>query len=237
MHDASYDRDLLLSTLSGFTRTILAPYDLNAALEDLAEGATEVLGLAGAGVSLIKDGWLSYATCIPSGLAALEQAQEQTQTGPCADAYRLREIVSVPDLSLHAHQWPDYWAAGAETGVVAVAGIPMHLDDTMIGALNLYSARVRDWSDEELAIAQILADMATGYLINASQLSQQQQLNEQLQQALDSRVIIEEAKGMVAATHRISIEAAFELIRGHARNRNASLRAVAEAIVNLGLRV
>ncbi len=232
-----YDRDLLWSTLTGFTRTIVGPYDANTMLEDLTEAATALLRLVGCGVSLIHDGRLTNATSIPPALSSLELAQERTQSGPCVQASRTGEVTAVPDLTLRAQSWGVYCAAGAEAGVLAVAGIPMKLGDSIVGALNLYAAGVREWSDDDLAIAQVLADMATGYLINVSQLSKQQQLNEQLQHALDSRVIIEQAKGMVAATHRISVETAFDLIRGHARGRNASLRSVAEAIVHLGLRM
>lgn len=232
-----YDRDLLWSTLTGFTRTIVGPYDVNTMLEDLTEATTTLLRLVGSGVSLIQDGHLTNATSTPPGLSGLELTQEQTQTGPCVLASRTGEVIAVPDLSLRAPDWGGYCAAGAEAGVLAVAGIPMSLGVTRVGALNLYAAEVREWSDDDLGIAQVLADMATGYLINASQLSQEHRLNEQLQHALDSRVIIEQAKGMVAATHAISVETAFGLIRGHARRRNAPLRSVAEAIVHLGLRI
>ena len=232
-----YDRGLLWSTLSGFTRTIVGPYDVNMMLENLTEAATSLLRLVGSGVSLIQDGQLTNATSTPPRLSNLELAQDRTQSGPCMLASQTGAVIAVPDLRLRAQEWGAYCAAGAAAGVLAVAGIPMTLSETKVGALNLYAAGVREWSDDDLAIAQVLADMATGYLINASQLNQQQQLNEQLQHALDSRVIIEQAKGMVAATHAISVETAFDLIRGHARRRNAPLRSVAEAIVHLGLRI
>ena len=86
-------------------------------------------------------------------------------------------------------------------------------------------------------VAGVLADMATSYVVNASKLRQQEQLSEQLQHALDSRVVIEQAKGITASKHSVTIDAAYQLIRGHARNNNASLRTVAEAIVAVGLHV
>jgi AmiR/NasT family two-component response regulator len=113
----------------------------------------------------------------------------------------------------------------------------MRLADQVIGALNLYDAGPREWSDPDIAIAGVLADMATSYLVNASTLRQQEQLSEQLQHALESRVVIEQAKGITASQHSVSIDEAYQLIRGHARNNNASLRAVAEAIVSAGLHV
>jgi len=83
----------------------------------------------------------------------------------------------------------------------------------------------------------VLADVATSYVVNASKLRQQQQLSEQLQGALESRIVIEQAKGIVAQQNSVTIDAAYELMRSHARNNNASLRAVAEAIVAVGLKV
>lgn len=232
-----YDHELLLSTLSGFTRTLIRPYDVDAVLQDLAECVSAVLGLVGSGVSLLKDDRLIYATAVPDRISALGQAQERTQAGPGVEACRTGEIVVVPDLALRTGVWGAYCAAAAQAGVMAVAGIPMRLETRRVGALNLDAAEVREWAPEDLAVAQVLADMATAYLINASQFGQQQQLNDQLQRALDSRVVIEQAKGIVAATRGMSIEAAFELIRQRARNRNASLRSVADAIVHLGLEV
>lgn len=232
-----YNRELLWSTLSGFSHAVLGPYDLDTLVDDLAEGATGLLRLTGSGVALIKGDRLTYATSSPARLATLGQTEEQAQAGPVLQAYRTGEVVAVADLSVRAHDWGAYCAAGAAAGVRAVAGIPMTLGETRIGGLVLYSDQLRQWSADDLAIAQVLADMATGYLIHASELSKHEQLNEQLQHALDSRVIIEQAKGMVAATHRISVQAAFVLIRGHARRHQASLHSVAEAVVNLGLRI
>jgi AmiR/NasT family two-component response regulator len=113
----------------------------------------------------------------------------------------------------------------------------MQLDDQIIGALNLYSSEPREWSDVDIAVARVLADVATSYVVNASKLRQQEQLSEQLQEALESRIIIEQAKGITAYKNAVSIDAAFQLMRRHARNNNASLRLVAEAIVAVGLQV
>ena len=121
--------------------------------------------------------------------------------------------------------------------MAGVAGILMRLADEIIGALNIDSAEPREWSDEDIAVAVVLADVATSYVINASKLRQQEQLSEQLQQALESRVVIEQAKGITAHQNSVSIDQAYQRMRGHARSNNTSLRVVAEAIVALGLQV
>jgi len=125
----------------------------------------------------------------------------------------------------------------ARLDVAGVAGIPMRLADQIIGALNLYAAGPREWSDEDIAVAGVLADVATSYVVNASKLRQQEQLSEQLQHALESRVVIEQAKGITAQQNSVTIDQAYQLMRGHARNNNASMRTVAEAIVAVGLHV
>ncbi|WP_246872544.1 GAF and ANTAR domain-containing protein [Rhodococcus sp. DMU1] len=124
-----------------------------------------------------------------------------------------------------------------EHGIAAVAGIPMQLADEKIGALDLYACESREWADREIAAAQIFADMATGYIVNSNKLRQHEQLNAQLQTALDSRIVIEQAKGIIAHARSTTPDEAFRLIRGHARSNQAPVRSVAKAIVEVGLRV
>jgi GAF domain-containing protein len=105
-----------------------------------------------------------------------------------------------------------------------------------LGALNLYHHARREWSDEDVGTATLLAAVATAYVANAARLDQFRQTTEQLQEALNSRVVIEQAKGVLAGERKISVDEAFKRLRGHARRHQTSLRAVAEAVVNIGLR-
>jgi GAF domain-containing protein len=132
-------------------------------------------------------------------------------------------------------RWPELAAAAADVGIVAVAGIPMHLNGTRLGALDLYHDRPHDWTDDVEA-ARLLAYMATAYVANAARLDQVRHTAEQLQEALDSRVVIEQAKGILAGERNITVDEAFATLRSHARNNHVSLRAVADAVVNLRLR-
>lgn len=152
------------------------------------------------------------------------------------DAYRGGEPVLVANLGDYPDHWPGFARRAIALGVVAVAAIPMRLDDTRLGTLNLYTTSRRDWSDDDVTAARVLADVATSYLARASELDRSRRVAEQLQEALSSRVVIEQAKGMLAAERDISVDQAFQVIRSHARKRGASLRTVATAIVNLGLR-
>jgi len=232
-----YDQSLFLQTLSRFARVLPAQYDLELALVELTESVAAVLGLVGSGVTMAEDGRLRFVTAVSQASGELERIQEEQQAGPCQDAYDTGDVVWVPDVRVETTRWPEFAAAATRLGVAGVAGVPMRLSNQIIGALNLYSSTPRVWSDEDLAAATVLADVATSYVINASKMRQQQQLSEQLQQALESRVVIEQAKGITAHQHSVTVNEAFHLMRGHARNNNASIRAVAEAIVAVGLQV
>jgi AmiR/NasT family two-component response regulator len=117
-----------------------------------------------------------------------------------------------------------------------VLGVPLRLQARSIGSLDVYDTGSRVWSPDELAAATVLADIAASYVAHASELDGAKRLNEQLQTALDSRVLIEQAKGILAGERKISVDDALEILRSHARSNRASLRAIAEAVVNLGMR-
>ncbi len=232
-----YDQPLFLQTLSRFAVVLPARYDLEASLSELTESVTAVLGLSGSGVTMAEDGRLRFVTAVSHASGELERNQEEHQAGPCRDAYETGDVLRVTDVRRESQRWPQFATAAARLGVAGVAGIPMRLADRIIGALNLYSPEPREWSDGDIAVAAVLADVATSYVVNASKLRQQEQLSEQLQEALESRVVIEQAKGITAYKNAISVDQAYQRMRGHARSNNASLRVVAEAIVAVGLQV
>jgi GAF domain-containing protein len=234
-----YDQSLLLQALSRFAVILPARYDLHEALTELTESVTAVLGLCGSWVTMADEGQLRFLTAVSQASAELERdhAQLHPFPCPCRDAYSTGEVVRVTDVRQESARWPQFSVSATRLSIAGVAAIPMRLADQPIGALNLYSPEPRNWSDEDLGVAGVLADVATSYVVNASKLRQQEQLSEQLQQALESRVVIEQAKGITAQHNGVTIDQAYQLIRSHARSDNTSLRAVAEAIVAGGLRV
>ncbi|MFB8005789.1 GAF and ANTAR domain-containing protein [Nocardia sp. NPDC056000] len=232
-----YDSEAFLRALSRFARLLPTDYDMATALDELVDAVMNVLELAGAGVSLESAGSLRFVTAPNPAIAAIEQCQETTQQGPCVAAFRSGRPAPITDLAERVPQWPEYTAVAARHGLRAAAGIPMRLGENSIGAVNLYDSKVRAWHRTELEAACVLADMATGYLVNADKLTQLHQLSAQLQHALDSRVIIEQAKGMIATRNDIPMDEAFQLIRRYARTNQLHLRAVAHAIVEGGLRI
>jgi GAF domain-containing protein len=218
------DQTALMRVLTDFARLLANDYAVSDALHDLVDGVTKVVGITGAGVSLVNGDRITFATAANEAVTVIERLQEGTQAGPCLDAHRSGQPVLVADVTDHSERWPALAQAAPAVGLVAVAGIPMQL-----------SAR-REWSDDEVNMARLLADMATGSVANASRLDKVRHTTAQLQVALDSRIIIEQAKGVLAGETNISVDEAFRVLRHHARNNNASLHSVADAVVNLGLR-
>jgi GAF domain-containing protein len=232
-----YDESLLLRTVSELSGRLLTPHDLDAALEDLVARLAEVFDLDGAGMALAEAGDLRRTVCFPAAVESLEQIQDAEQAGPGVEAFRTGEVLAIPDLEEYADRWPSYCKAARVRGLGSVVGIPLRLMDQSVGAVGLYASGRRSWPAEDLEAAVVLADLVTACLINASRVRQQEQLIEQLQGALESRTVIEQAKGVVAATHEVSIDEAFELIRRHARSHQATVRAVSDAIVSNGLEI
>lgn len=222
--------------LTDFARLLTTEYQVGDALRDLVDGVTAVLGVSGAGVSLADADRLRFACAADEDVAALERFQEEHQMGPGLDAYLCGEPVLVADLEMMGRKWPLTRDAAAEAGFAAVAAIPMHLGASRLGVLDLYDRSPRDWSAEDVGVAGLLAGVATAHVANAGRLERARQTTEQLQHALDSRIVIEQAKGMLAGEGHISLDEAFRRLRTHARRHHTSLQTVADAVVNLGLR-
>ena len=193
----------------------------------------DVFGLAGAGVSLADGEVMRTVAAQSERAAALELIQEQYGVGPCVDSQRTARPVLVADLTDFPRKWKEFTKAAATVGVVSAAAIPIRLGGVGLGVLDLYHDAQHRWTPEEVRLADRLARMAASY---AFELYRARRTTTQLQQALASRVIIEQAKGMLAARMGITIDAAFDRLRAHARDHNSPLRTVADAVVQQGLK-
>ena len=142
--------------------------------------------------------------------------------------------MAVSDIAVgDAHErWPDYVVAAKSTGIRAVAGIPMIAGGEAIGAVNLYDSEPRSWTAEDLRVATVFASIATGYLTHASAAQQQRRTAEQLQQALDTRLIVEQAKGVIATQRETTVDEAFQRLRTYARNNHVRIHDVCRAVVS-----
>jgi hypothetical protein len=130
----------------------------------------------------------------------------QKEAGPGGG--RFAPYVRVHPLA-GVHRWPEFAVTAARVSIAGLAKIPTSLDDQIIVAFNIYSAEPRQWSDEAITVARVLANLATSYVLNASKLRQQEQLSEKLQKALDSRVIIEQAKRITAYQRAVTVDQAY----------------------------
>ena len=142
-----------------------------------------------------------------------------------------RRPVAVADLAAATARWPRFVPAAQRTGFEAVHALPMRLRSEVIGALNLFSVHAREPEPETLRLGQALADVATIGLLQARTIRQRDMVTEQLQTALNTRVLIEQAKGVIAERHHVDMDAAFTLLRATARNHNRRLADLSRAVV------
>lgn len=228
--------DALFEVLTRFADTLADRFDIADVLYSLTDSTVEVLDATAAGVSLADDhGALQFVSANSELAAELERIQQDSRQGPCHQAFMTSSAVIVGDIARH-EGWPIYRSGAAQLGLHAVMGIPLVVGEHRLGALNVYHDEVRQWSDDDVKAAQILANIATSFVLHATLLDDAARLNEQLQRALDSRIVIEQAKGVLAGELGLGLDAAFETLRNHARSSQVPLRTVAEAVVKLGLR-
>jgi GAF domain-containing protein len=224
-------QDQLFNALRSFAATLAGDYDVADVLDRVCDHLVDVLGGVGAGVTLLDgDGQLRFAAANHPAVIASEQAQERVQEGPCTECLRGASPVVVPDIAVE-DRWPSYRGALGEAELRAVVAVPLVVRDQTIGAVDVYTDEPRRWSEDDVEAATVLAQMATAYVIRANLTAEVERVNEQLQQALESRVYIEQAKGKLAGERSIDMEEAFEVIRSYARSTNQTVRMVAQRLV------
>lgn len=226
---AQPDRDLP-GVLADFARGLPEYRSVEEVLQALGDYCTELLPVDGIGVLLVEDGDLSVATSNTEEGRAIEHLEAELGEGPCTDALRTGEQVLVADLEDHRARWPAFVPRALEVGVRAIHGLPMSARGEVIGALDVMTRHPNELPDGDLAAAQLLADVAVAYILAVRLHTASTELADQLQSALDSRVPIEQAKGILAERHGESLDAAFERIRTHARANRLKLRDVATRV-------
>jgi GAF domain-containing protein len=217
--------------------SLVGDYEVNEFLRMLMERCAEVFEVTTAGVMLESaDGHLRIAAALSAEMEELEQAEVDNEDGPCHEAYRTGEPVVADDLDTSdvADRWPRVVDRMREMGLKAVYAFPLRLRDDRIGALNLYRAAPGAFRDEDVRLAQAMADVATIGILQVRKLESAEQRAGQLQHALDSRVVIEQAKGIVSARRDVSVDEAFHAIRRHARSHGRNIHEVARSIIEEG---
>jgi GAF domain-containing protein len=226
-------RDALLAeTFVSLADTLVDDYDVVDLLDRLVAACVGLFDVSAAGLLLLDQrGGLQPIASSNEDARLMELFQLQNSEGPCLDSIRTREVVDAPDLSKSEQRWPLFAPAALGHGFRSVLAIPMRLRDQQIGGLNLFSATVTTMDALDHRVAQSLADVATIGILQQRSVQRASLLAEQLQAALDSRVLIEQAKGVLAESGKLDMTAAFEALRSFSRSSNQKLSGAAESLV------
>jgi len=223
---------LLVRTFVELADTLVSGFDVVELLTVLADRCVDVLDVGAAGLMLVTPaGDLRAMASSSDTMRLLELFELEAQEGPCLDCYRSGLPVMNQDLNASDGRWPRFTAEATAAGFRSVHALPMRLRGTVIGVLNMFQFAPGEMRQGDVDAAQALADVATIAIIQQRAMRQAQLVNEQLQAALHSRIVIEQAKGMVAERDHLDMEQAFAKLRGHARAHNLRLVDVAGAII------
>ncbi|MBA3652690.1 MAG: GAF and ANTAR domain-containing protein [Actinobacteria bacterium] len=223
---------LLARTLVELADTLVDDFDVVELLTLLSDRCVEVLDADTAGLMLAApQGDLRVMASSSEAMRVLELFEIQSQEGPCLDAYRTGERIVNQDLQAVNGRWPRFAAEALDAGFHSVHALPMRLRGSVIGALNLFRSDAGEMTDADVHVAQAFADVATIAILQHRAAQEAQTINEQLNRALNSRIIIEQAKGMVSERLDVDMEQAFTTLRSHARNNNLRLADLAEAVI------
>ncbi|MCC8246652.1 GAF and ANTAR domain-containing protein [Saccharothrix luteola] len=226
------DGERLVDTFVELADTLVDDFDVIDFLHMLVDRCVELLDVDAAGLLLADQrGRLQLIASSNEQARLLELFQLQNDDGPCLDAFATGTRVSHPDLAEAGERWPRFTAVAAEAGFAAVDALPMRLRSEVIGALNLFRNRSGELDAGALRTATALVDVATIGLLQQRSIHHHQVLTEQLQTALNSRVVVEQAKGLVAERLQVDMDTAFAALRGYARGHNLKLSGVAHAVI------
>ena len=224
---------LVTTTFVELADTLVAEFDALDFMHTLTERAVELLDADAAGLILSDPrGRLQVVATTHHDAQVLEVFQIQNDEGPCLECFLTGQALVNLDLDEVTDRWPRFRVATREAGFRSTHAIPMRLRDETIGALNLYCRDRVELSDADVSLGQAMADIATIGLLQERVVRQQGLLAEQLQSALNSRVLIEQAKGVLAERAALGIDDAFELMRAHSRRTRRSLTDVARALLH-----
>ncbi|MGA2209439.1 MAG: GAF and ANTAR domain-containing protein [Acidimicrobiales bacterium] len=228
----------LARTLVELADTLVADFDVVELLTRLADRCVEVLDVGAAGLMLAApDGDLRVMASSSEAMRLLELFELQSKEGPCLDCFLTGRPVVNQKLAEAHGRWPRFAPEALAAGFHSVQALPMRLRGTVIGALNLFHNTAGEMREADLEAAQALADVATIAILQHRASLEAQVLNDQLHHALNSRIVIEQAKGVVAEREHLNMEQAFFALRNHARNHNLRLVDVARAVIDGSLSV
>jgi GAF domain-containing protein len=223
----------LATTFVEVADTLVDEFDLIDFLHMLTGRAAALVEASAVGIVLADPrGKLEFMAGSDENVKLLELFQLQNQEGPCLEAFRTARPVINVHLGAAGDRWPRFAPRATALGYQAVHAFPLRLRQQVIGAMNVFGTTIGgDFQDGDVAVMQALADVASIALIQERAIRRGEVLTEQLQGALNSRIVIEQAKGAVAQARGLSVDDAFASIRSYARSNNQRLTDVAHAIV------
>ena len=211
--------------------TLVDEFDLIEFLQRVTTRTSELVGAAAAGLLLADNqGRLQLMAASDERAKMLEVFQIQAREGPCQDCFRQGSAVTNTDLQEAHAQWPLFAPRAVAAGFRSVHAFPLRLRQRVIGALNLFGNNVGQMPTGDMRVIQALADIATIGLLQERAIRAGEVLTEQLQSALHSRIVIEQAKGILAELHGCSTDEASEMLRAYCHQHEMRLGAVAQAV-------
>lgn len=214
----------LAATFVQLADTMVAEFDVVELLTVLVDRCVEVLDVDAAGLMLVSpEGDLRVMASSSETMRVLELFEIQSREGPCLDSFHTGRPIVNRDVISAREEWPLFSAEALAVGFKTVHAMPLRLRNQTLGAINLFQTEVDMLTQADIAVGQALADVATIAILHHRAAQEAQILNDQLNYALNSRIVIEQAKGMIAERGGLSMEAAFSQLRNHARNHNLRL--------------
>jgi transcriptional regulator with GAF, ATPase, and Fis domain len=222
----------LVDAFATLADTLVSGFDVVELLQTLVDTTVALLDVSAAGVLLADaaTGRLDLIASTSEQSRLVEALQLAADAGPCIDCFRSGTIVSAPDIAAVGAS-AEFRRLAREQGFRSMHAVPLRLRETTIGTLNLFREAFGALNERDARAAQALADVATIGILHERDHRASDLVRQQLQVALNSRVVIEQAKGVLAHTHGIGTDEAFELLRNYARSNRLPLAQVAQQLV------
>mgnify|MGYP003115998677 FL=1 len=226
MHD-----EKIPDALVAFIATLTQVHTVEAVFQHLGDYCTELLPADGVGVLLLEEQDVTVATANSAVGDIVEALEVELQEGPCVECVRAGHPVLVPDLAAAADRYPRFAPLALEAGAGAIHALPMTGHSELVGSLDIINLQPTELTEDQLRTARMLSDVAVSYIIAVRLHEETSALADQLQSALDTRVVIEQAKGMLAERHGEPLRDAFNRLRTHARSQSTPVREIARQVV------
>lgn len=231
MNETSRELELL-DAFANLADTLVGGYDVVELLQLLVDTCRDVLDVTAVGLLLASpDEELELVASTSEESRIVETLQLGAENGPCVHCFHTGQPVAVPDIAAMRDTWPEFAASASEQGFRGVFAIPLRLRSTTIGAMNLFRAEPGELNERDLRAAQALADVATIGILHERSFRANDVVREQLQIALNSRILIEQAKGVIAHRHGVDMDEAFGMLRTYARTNRVRLVETARGVV------